>query len=76
VNFHPQAIFPKGHLDMSFGEDACRIRKDNAPLALATIRNVALNLLQAAKQNRDSIKRLRKKVGWDNDTLKRILKIS
>jgi predicted transposase YbfD/YdcC len=48
-------------LDMSFGEDACRIRKDNAPLALATIRHVALNRLQAAKQNRDSIKRLRKK---------------
>src|SRR3982751_658092 len=63
-------------LDMSFGEDACRIRKDNAPLAIATIRHVALNLLQAAKQKRDSIKRLRKKAGWDNNTLKRILKIS
>jgi predicted transposase YbfD/YdcC len=63
-------------LDMSFGEDACRIRKDNAPLAIATIRHVALNLLQAAKQKRDSIKRLRKKAGWDNITLKRILKIS
>jgi predicted transposase YbfD/YdcC len=63
-------------LDMSFGEDACRIRKDNAPLAMATIRHVALNLLQAAKQKRESIKRLRKKAGWDNTTLKRILKIS
>lgn len=63
-------------LDMSFGEDACRIRKDNAPLAIATIRHVALNLLQAAKQKRESIKRLRKKAGWDNLTLKRILKIS
>lgn len=52
-------------LDMSFGEDACRIRKDNAPLAIATIRHVALNLLQAAKHNRESIKRLRKKAGWD-----------
>jgi predicted transposase YbfD/YdcC len=63
-------------LEMSFGEDACRIRQDNAPLAIATIRHVALNLLQAAKQKRDSIKRLRKKAGWDNITLKRILKIS
>src|SRR3954449_5434286 len=65
-----------GTLDMSFGEDPCRIRKDNAPLAIATIRHVALNRLQAAKQNRDSIKRLRKKTGWDNNTLRRILKIS
>lgn len=63
-------------LDMSFGEDASRIRKDNAPLAMATIRHVALNLLQAAKHPRESIKRLRKQAGWDHTTLKRILKIS
>lgn len=63
-------------LDMSFGDDACRIRKDNAPLALATIRHVALNLLQAAKHKRESIKRLRKKAGWDNAILKRILNFS
>jgi predicted transposase YbfD/YdcC len=63
-------------LDMSFGEDASRIRKDNAPLALATIRHIALNLLQAAKQKRESLKRLRKKAGWDNQTLNRILLIS
>ena len=63
-------------LDMSFGEDASRIRKDNAPLAIATIRHVALNLLQGAKQPRESIKRLRKLAGWDNNSLKRILKIS
>ncbi len=63
-------------LDMSFGEDACRIRKDNAPLAIATMRHVALNLLQTAKDKRESIKRLRKKAGWDNHTLKRILQIS
>jgi predicted transposase YbfD/YdcC len=63
-------------LDMSFGEDACRIRKGNAPLAVAIIRHVALNLLQAAKQKRQSIKRLRKKAGWDDSTLKKILKIS
>jgi predicted transposase YbfD/YdcC len=63
-------------LDMSFGEDACRIRKENAPLAIAIIRHVALNLLQAAKQKHQSIKRLRKKAGWDDSTLKKILKIS
>jgi predicted transposase YbfD/YdcC len=63
-------------LDMSFGEDACRIRKDNAPLAVATIRHVAFNLLQAARQKRESLKRWRKKAGWDNNVLRRILKVS
>ncbi len=30
---------------------------------------MALNLLQKAKQKRDSIKRLRKAAGWDNNQL-------
>lgn len=54
---------------MIFGEDACRIHKDNAPLAIATIHPIALNFLQITKQGRESIRRLRKKAGWDNDTL-------
>jgi predicted transposase YbfD/YdcC len=60
-------------LDMSFGEDQSRIRKKNAPENMAIMRHVALNLLQAAKLKRQSIKRLRKMAGWDNPTLQRIL---
>lgn len=62
-------------LDMSFGEDQSRIRKDNAPLAISVIRHVALNLLQQAKEKykRMSVKRLRKLAGWDNNTLEKIL---
>jgi hypothetical protein len=62
-------------LDMSFGEDQSRIRKDNAPLAMAVIRHVALNFLQQAKEKykRMSIKRLRKLAGWDNKILEKIL---
>jgi predicted transposase YbfD/YdcC len=56
-------------LDMSFNEDYSRIRKGNAPYAMAIIRHVALNLLQQIKTKRQSIKRLRKMCGWDNDTL-------
>lgn len=63
-------------LDMSFGEDQSRIRKDNAPLAMAVIRHVALNLLNQAKQKRLSIKRLRKLAGWDNKILEKILMIN
>jgi hypothetical protein len=36
---------------------------------MAIIRHVALNLLQLAKTNRQSIKRLRKLCGWDEKTL-------
>lgn len=60
-------------LDMSFGEDASRIRKNNAPHTMAIIRHVALNMLQNNKKPRESIKRLRKMAGWDNHTLKRII---
>ena len=56
-------------LDMSFNEDYSRIRKGNAPYAMAIIRHVAINLLQLAKTKRQSIKRLRKMCGWDDNTL-------
>ena len=32
--------------DVSFGEDACRVRSNQAPTALAHIRNAALNLIR------------------------------
>lgn len=62
-------------LDMSFGEDQSRIRKNNAPQAMAIIRHIALNLLQLTKaqMKRQSVKRLRKMAGWDNKTLTSIL---
>lgn len=63
-------------LDMVFGEDYCRIRAGNGAENMAMIRKVALNQLQAAKKSypKDmSINRLRKKAGWDEDTLKTIM---
>lgn len=60
-------------LDMSFGEDQSRIRKENAPQVMAIIRHIALNLLQLAKTQRQSIKRLRKMAGWDNNVLNLII---
>jgi predicted transposase YbfD/YdcC len=61
-------------LDMSFGDDQCRIRKDNAPANMAIIRHCALNMIQQTKTKRQSVKRMRKKAGWDNDTLEAILR--
>ncbi|OJW54539.1 MAG: hypothetical protein BGO67_10110 [Alphaproteobacteria bacterium 41-28] len=62
-------------LDMSFGEDQSRIRKENAPQVMAIIRHMALNLLQLTKDKmkRQSIKRLRKMAGWDDNILSNIL---
>lgn len=63
-------------LDMVFGEDYSRIRTGNGAENVAIIRQVALNQLQAAKKSypKDmSINRLRKKAGWDDDTLTNIL---
>jgi len=62
-------------LDMSFGDDMSRIRKENAPQIMAIIRHIALNLLQTAKNNmkRQSIKRLRKVAGWNDDSLSSII---
>jgi predicted transposase YbfD/YdcC len=54
-------------LDVSFNDDQSRIRKGNASQNIATIKSVALNLLNLAKpsiSSRISIKRLRKLAGW------------
>jgi len=62
-------------LDMSFGEDQSRIRKENAPQNMAIIRHMALNLLQLTKNQMKgmSIKRLRKIAGWNQQTLHNII---
>lgn len=60
-------------LDVSFNEDASRIRKDNAPLCMPVMRHLALNLTQTAKKKGESVKRLRKKAARNDDTLIRIL---
>lgn len=62
---------------MTFNEDASRIRLDNAAENIAMIRHAVLNLLKLAKPKfkKDiSLKGLRKRAGWDNDTLSIILK--
>ncbi|MFN7094431.1 MAG: ISAs1 family transposase, partial [Burkholderiales bacterium] len=64
-------------LDMTFNEDASRIRLGNAAENIAMIRHAVLNLLKLAKPKfkKDiSLKGLRKRAGWDNETLSIILK--
>lgn len=60
-------------LDVSFAEDACRIRKDHAPHNMTLLRQLALNLLGQDKSTNVGIAAKRKKAGWDNAYLVKIL---
>lgn len=60
-------------LDMSFGEDQSRIRKDNAPANVTIIRHAALNMIRQIPKKRMSVKRMRKAAGWDDLVLTEIL---
>jgi predicted transposase YbfD/YdcC len=59
-------------LDVHFGEDASRIRKDNAPQNMAVLRKIALNLLRI-HPDKVSIRRKIKKAAWDDQFLTAIL---
>lgn len=63
-------------LDMTFGEDQSKIRKENAPANMAVIRHFALNFLNNAKgafNTRTSIRRIRRMAGWQDGVLDMIL---
>lgn len=60
-------------LDLTFKEDESRIRKDHAPQNFAILRQIALNLVKATKRKRLSIRTKRKKAGWDNEFLLKVL---
>lgn len=60
-------------LDVSFREDLCRVRKGHAAENLAIARRIALNLLKQEKTQKNGISCRRKKAGWDNQYLMRVL---
>ena len=60
-------------LDVTFREDACRIRKGNASENFAVIRHIALGLLQQEKAAKTGIKAKRFKAALSADYLTKIL---
>ena len=62
-------------LDVHFAEDHCRVRKDHAPLNLATVRRVALSLAKRDTASKQSVRRRLKCAGWDDAYLFRLLNI-
>lgn len=62
-------------LDVTFGEDASRIRKDHAPANMTIMRHIAVNLLKQEKTSKRSMAGKRKKAGWDDAYLLKVLNI-
>ena len=60
-------------LDVSFDEDACRIRKDKGAQTFSVLRHIALNLLRCESSHKRGIKARRKRAGWDRGYLLRVL---
>jgi predicted transposase YbfD/YdcC len=60
-------------LDVSFSEDASRIRTENAPQNFALLRQIALNLLTQEQTAKVGVKAKRKKAGWGDAYLCKVL---
>lgn len=60
-------------LDVTFNEDASRIRKDNAPLNFSVLRRLSLNLLSRDTSVRGSIAMKRYRAALDDNYLAKII---
>ena len=60
-------------LDVSYGEDDCKVRKDNGAENFSVIRRATLNLLKGDKKTKAGIKNKRSKAGWDKNYMLSVL---
>lgn len=60
-------------LDVAFREDGSRIRKDNTPANMSTIRRVGVNMLKQEKTEKVGIENKRRIAGWNTKYLEKIL---
>ena len=61
-------------LDVTFREDASRVRERNATRNLALLRKIALNLARADTSLRASLKGKREYAGWDDAFMATLLR--
>ncbi len=61
------------HLDVTFREDASRIRKGHGPQNFSALRRTALSLLKYEKTCKNGIAIKRQKAGWDPKYLEQVL---
>jgi predicted transposase YbfD/YdcC len=62
-------------LDVSFREDACKVRRDEGPANLACLRRLALTQLKREKSLKASLKSKRCRAGWDLAYMLKVLDI-
>ena len=60
-------------LDVTFSEDSSRIRKGTGPEISSAFRRLALSFLQQDTTLKDSIRGKRKRCGWDNAALEKLI---
>lgn len=60
-------------LDVSFDEDACRLRQGHGAQNVSRLRRWALNLLKAESTTKAGIKAKRLQCGWNHDYLLKVL---
>ena len=60
-------------LDVAFREDESRVRKGSAAENLATLRRMALNLIKHETTSKGGVAARRKRAGWDEDYLLKVL---
>ena len=60
-------------LDVTFGEDQCRIRKDHGPQNMANLRKMSHSLLKRETSLKVGIQEKRLQAGWQEDYLLKIL---
>lgn len=61
------------HLDVSFGEDLCKVRRDHAAENFSLVKKMALNLLKADTSEKLGVPNKRKLAGWSPEYLLKIL---
>ena len=60
-------------LDVVFAEDASRTRTGHGQQNLATMRRIAINMLNQEQSRKESLKGKRQLAGWDESYLERII---
>jgi predicted transposase YbfD/YdcC len=60
-------------LDIGFREDNCQIREAKSAENPATLRHIGINLLKQEKSSKRGIEGKRKKAGWDESYLLKVL---
>ncbi len=63
-------------LDVAMGEDDSRVRKDHAPQNLGLLRRLALTLLKQETTAKVGVQAKRRKAGWDQDYLLKVLGVT